>query len=337
MNSFDRLNIIIISIFLVFVSCKQNPSDQVANSPLEQLNRSIQKEPKNPNLYVQRSEYYSEHQQFESAIQDLVQAIRLDSLDSRYYQLLSDRYLDLGDGFNARITLERVLRLFPDDVPSILQLAKLQLILKDYSAATRNLQRAKALDPFSAYVEYLRGMLFLDQEKIAAAKKAFQAAVELDDQKTDAWIALGEIGSISDDPQTIFYYDNALRLDPNNILALHSKAYYIQQLDSLDLAIDLYSRVYDIDSSYTPSIFNKGILLLDQNKLNAAEKQFRLLTKIDPQMIIAHYYLGISLEKQNRLKEALIAYQQTLRIDSEYFRGQEAVKDLTRILRTQNK
>ncbi len=300
---------------------------------LATLTQAIQSKASDSETYVKRAEYYSSVGQVQNAINDISQAIVLDSLNSEYYRTLSDYYLELPDGFNAKITMEKALRLFPQEIKNALKLAKISLILKDYDGTTRNLQHAKSLDPFSAEVEYLRGLFFLDKDRMGPAKVAFQAAVELDDQHLESWLVLGELSSLADNPETVLYYDNALRLDPQNISALHSKAFYIQNHDSIQQAIDLYNQVYELDPTYTPSLFNKAILLLEQDHTAEAKALFKKCTVLNENMIIAFYYYGICLEKQDSLKEAIAQYQQTIRLDSEYFRGQEAVKDVTRILR----
>ncbi len=326
--------LLLFTVLWSFTSCKLDKKNSTEESPILRLNRQIAAEPDNPDLYIQRAEYLRRQNKIDEAIQDMGSALSIDSLVPEYYQLLSDLYIDKGDGFNARITLERALSLFPENIDNILKLAKMQLVLRDYKAASTSLQRAKALDPFNAEVEYTRGLFFLDQDKQEAAKKAFQAAVELDDQHVAAWLALGDLGMDMDDPLTRSYFDNALRIDPENIHVLHAKAFYIQQFDSLDQAIRLYQKVYALDSTYIPSIFNRAILYLDLQKIEQAKKLFRRCIEIDDQMIEAYYYLGICLEKQDSLQSALRQYQQILSIDSEYYRAQEAVRDLTNTIRS---
>lgn len=324
---------ILILFCLVFlqISCNSDEKNKskVVNE-LEAMAEEIKLDSDNPELYIKRAEYYKLHKAYDEAIVDYHKAIELNDSDPTYFFDLADTHIDYLDVINARRTMDAVVDKFPNDVDARLKMARLLIILKEYDQVALHLQHAKVIDPYNAEIEYTRGIYFLDQDRADGAFKAFQAAVELDDQLIDGWLALGEIASNNKDDNAQVYFNNALNIEPDNIQALHAKAFYLQNINKIDDALENYTRINEIDSTYEWAYFNRAILLLERNQLDESERLFKVAIVNNPNMVEAFYYLGIIREKQKRYEEALRFYRDAAAIDPNYEKAIEAIEDLDR-------
>jgi tetratricopeptide (TPR) repeat protein len=333
---FFILRIILIGFIFQIISC-DSPEKEVKGPEIAiesedpviiGLTKAISENPENPEMYFERAKILNDRELYDPAIDDLQKAISLDSSKAEYYHLLSDTYLDYYKSGEALDVMEKVAEKFPNRIPSLLKLAELQLILKQYDASFFTVQKIMNQDKQNAEGFFMMGMIYRAQGDNDRAINSFQSAVELDPEIVDAWIILGDLFADKDFKIAERYYDNAIRLDPENLQAYHAKAFYLQNSDRVSEAIDLYKEINVRDPQYADAYLNTGILYLDQDSLNQAFEHFDILVKIDPQNYLGYYYRGIARMFNGDKVGARADLNQALKFNSTFEKAEIALREL---------
>lgn len=331
-NTFSFVTTFAIALFLMF-SCKnERPSqvkaDSVGDEVYEELTQQILNDSLNHNLFFERGNYLYSQENYDGAIKDLIKAINLDSMQHQYYHVLSDVCLDYYRSKEAIQTMERCVALFPERIPSLLKLSELYYILKQYEESLATCNTILSIDKQEPEAYFMMGMNFREQNDIGRAINAFQTSTELNPELTDAWIILGQLFELKENPIAIDYLNSAVNVDPQNINALHSKAFYLQNNGKMLEAIQLYRTIGTIDKNYIDAYLNSGILYLNLDSLDQAYEQFNILTAIEPQNHIGFYYRGQVLEMKGQVDQAKKDYQTSINLNSENIRAKKALENL---------
>src|SRR5688572_30579421 len=158
------------------------------DAAIDALTQSIQSTPNDPELYLQRSQIFYERQAYDQAIQDLANAMRIDSMNLRAHHLLADVYLDSYQSARALQTMQRAAFLYPDSINTKLKLSEFQLILKQYDGALNTIADIMKIRPGDPEALFMLGMIYKDQGKTELAIGAFQSAVERNPDMSEAWV-----------------------------------------------------------------------------------------------------------------------------------------------------
>lgn len=314
---------------LFLISCtnhaEQNSSKKTR---LDSLNQQISVNPANAALYYNRGLYFFSQESYKNSISDLIKAVQLDSLNGQHYFLLSDAYLYDLQSRKAVETLEKYIGLKPGDIEALLKLTKLQYTLQQYDMALFTVNEVFKTDLQNAEALFLLGAIFRAKGDQNAAINALKSAVEMDPEIIDAWVLLGDLLAENEDSEALIYYDNALAIDSENITALHSKAFYLQNHNRISDAIVLYEKIHVIDSSYAEAYLNAGILHLELKQYDEALFEFNQLIGRYPELSPAYYYRAIGHELKGDNTAALDDYRTSLRLDSSFQKAAEAIEAL---------
>lgn len=314
---------------LLLIGCKGDPPQPApaqGSDLVQQLTQQINADQADADLYYQRSRAYYDNQQYAAAVSDAEQAIALDSLQPRYYHLLSDARLDNLDSRGALRVMDDASRLFSDRLPTLLKLAELQFILRQYEAALGTINHIFYLEKADPETFYMLGLILHETGEKERALNVLKEAVDRDPDLVDAWLLLGSIAEEVEDPLAKTYYENAVRLSPSNSAAKHTLAYYVQNNGDMPGAIDLYKQIIVADPQYGPAFLNMGVLYTSLDSLTLALEQFDILNKIQPQDPVPYYYKGIVYEEMGNIEGAREQYTIALRLNAGYEQARAALE-----------
>lgn len=305
-------------------SAEQSKTLSSEEPTIQKLTAAIEQEPNNPELYAQRGALFYEQENYDEGIADLSKAIQLDSMQPQYYHLLADMYLDYYRSRLALHTMQLAASKFPKRIPTLLKLAEFQLILKQHNDALFTLERIRVIDPQNSEMFFMFGNVFKDMGRPEQAINAYQSCVENDPENIDAWIELGKLIAEKKPAAAERYFDNALRVDSNNVAALHAKAYYLSnQKNDLNGALKLYKKINTIDPQYTDGYYNAGLLYLDMDSFQQAYRSFDLAVRMAPTFAEGYYHRGVAAELMGNADQAISDYENVLRFDPD-FKGAKA-------------
>lgn len=302
-----------------------------ANPDLAEMNILLQADPNNDSLYYQRAKVYYNLEAYDEALKDLNHAISIDSMRPAYYHLLADVFLDYGRPNDSRRAIE-VLKLaakrFPGRIPTLLKLSEFQLIVKQHSDALGTLNQVLQIDPQNAEAFFMAGRVALDKGDTTAAVASFQKSVKINADNADAWIFLGRIFSNKDNPVAVQYFDNALRVDTNNVDARQDLGMFYKRRGEFDKAFKEYRDIIIRNPDYSDAYFDMGMIYLELDSLDKAYNNFDIAIKTDPIFVKAYYWRGVTSEKQGNLPSALVDYKQASGMSPDYQEAKEAKERL---------
>jgi len=327
-------NILLFSLVgLFFIQCKPKADETNAIGPtgdpvIDAISQDIKQHPDDANLYLKRAQIFYDNKAYDQAISDLANVMKLDSTNLRAHHLLADVYMDHNQSAMALKTMQRAAALYPDSIETKLKLTEFQLILKQYDGAMHTLADIMKIRPGDPEALYMLGMVYRDQGKTDLAIGAFQSAVERNPDMVEAWIILGDLMDRTHNPLAIQYFDNAIRVAPNNIEALHAKAYYLQNNNKVEEALAIYKQIHAINPQYPEAYLNTAILQLYRDSLDAAMKELTILKNIDPTNAAAWFYIGKVHQFRGEKDAAKASFEQALKLDDKYDQARDALQEL---------
>lgn len=174
--------------------------------------------------YTVRGYVWLEKTQYEIAIADFTEALRLDSKNAKAYEGRANARLArlraatavLEDRFRARLIF------LDDNHPDVVSLKKYAQseggqILDDY-------QRALAIEPSNPAAFVRSGTAWLFKEELGRALGCLDEAIRLDPKSSTAYLVRSRVWYEKDNQnKALADLDTALKLDPRNIEALQSR------------------------------------------------------------------------------------------------------------------
>ncbi len=295
---------------------------------IAELSAEISAQPRKAELYAQRARLYFDGGGYDEAISDLTIALQIDSANLGYHHALADVYLKYFRSRLALRTLERAHQLDPADIETLLRLSEVQLTLKQYDDALASADQAIGLNGRNPEAFFLLGRIMKEQGDTSRAINSFQEAVELDPELTDAWINLGMLHAAVDGKRALEFYDAAIASDRYDVLPVHAKADYLRDRDDLNGAIALYRETTRMDRQYSAGYFNAGLLLMEQDSVESAYREFDITLKNDPLHVRAYFFRGYAAELLGRTDQARADYKSALKMAPDYALPQEGMARL---------
>lgn len=324
--------IFFLSAIVAFASCSTKETQEEAivkkndsileklNSPeLKAINELLLKESDNDSLYNQRARIYIGLKQFDEAIGDALRAIKLDSTKAKYLVTLADVYFATNKTKYSKETLEATIKKFPENTEALLKLAELFYLVRQYENAITNINKALKIDENMANAYYLKGSVFKEMGDTAKAISSLQTAIEQDNKFFDAFLDAGILYAARKNPLAFEYYDNALRLRPNNENVLFAKAKLLQDLNKTDESVALYKEILAKNNSHADALYNMGAISLNKKKnINEAIDYFSKAIAVNPQYTEAYFARGASFELMKDVDNAKADYNMCLQITPNY-------------------
>lgn len=312
---------------------KENTSNNINQdsipSDLATLNKKISDNPKDAESYNKRATYYVLNKDIENALRDINQALQIDPKNSSYLRTLSDIYFSMGKVEKCRETLFKAMEINPTDNEAILKFSELLFYLKEYQKVLDYTSKALKNDENIAKAYFIKGMTFKEIGDTVKAVKSFQIAVEKNQDYYDAYMQLGLLFSIANNPLAIDYFNNALNINPKSIEAYYGLAMFYQENEQEKKAIDIYKNIIKLDPKDKRPYYNIGYInLVYLKKYDEAITYFDEALKYDPAYSEAYYNRGLANELSGNKKSAISDYKKALEIKTNY---DKAIKALNRL------
>jgi tetratricopeptide (TPR) repeat protein len=320
-------------LFIAFgIGCSNKKSyvltDSVKNSA-EQLTELIKQHPDDANLYYNRASLYMKKGDSGSALNDMLNAVRIDSSKSEYFLFLGDIYFSKLFIAQAVSSFQKSAELDPKNIAAELKLAELFLYLKQYQQCLDHADNALRIDKTNAKAYFIKGFMYKETKDTARAISSFQTAVEQNPNYFDSYIQLGNLLAQKKNSLALSYYDHALQIKKDDPEALYGKAMYYQGNDSVETAEKIYQKILEANPDYKEALFNLGyIALLYRNDYKNAVEYFNAVARLDTNDVRAYYNRGLTFEQMKQKDLAETDYRTALRKSPDYELAKEGLKRL---------
>ncbi|MGB3798271.1 MAG: tetratricopeptide repeat protein, partial [Lewinella sp.] len=190
------------------------------------------------------------------------------------------------------------------------------------------LNQAVRIDPRNPEAYYLLSQVFAETGDTVRALNSAEEATQINPDMIDAYLLLGELQAAQGNPRAEEYYDAAVDINPEDVIAIHARADYYRDQGNLDRAIAEYRRTSTIDRQYVAGNFNAGLLLMEQDSLQRAYSEFNITIMNDPIHIRAYFYRGYASELMGDPDAARRDYETALRMAPDFTLAQEGLERL---------
>ncbi len=287
------------------------------NNEIEKWSKAIEKDPQNAELYYNRGMVYKAMQKDTLAIMDFQKSTQLDSTVAKYFSAVGDLMFEHKDVSGSVVWFEKALALNPNDEKAHLKMAKLFLFIEEYPKAFIEINTVLRVNVYNAEAYFLKGMCYKSMQDTNRAISSFQTAVQNDPKYVDAYMQLGLIYQAKNDKLSLKYFENAFKSDTSNLEPVYAQAMFWQNQNQFEEAKNVYRRMVTINRAYPKSYYNMGWVLMQQDSMEKAIRQFTIAIENKPDYADAYYNRGICNESLNKFQEALDDYNQALSFNNE--------------------
>ncbi len=300
------------------------------NSPeLKAVNAELINAPGNADLYNKRARIYLGLKQINEAGLDAKRAIEMDSTKALFYLTLVDVYYAQNNTRSAKDLLELTGKKFPDNVEALLKLSELYFLVRQYQKGIDYVNKALKIDEHLAKAYYIKGSIYRESGDTAKAISSLETAVEQDNQYVDAFYDLGIMYAARKNPIAFDYYNNALKINANNMDALYARAKLLQDLGKIEEAITEYKNIIKKNPQCEICYYNLGAVYLTIKKDNKlALEQFTKAIEIKPDYIEAYFARAYTYTGLKDKVSAKADYNMCLKIQPNYEAAVEAINEL---------
>ncbi|XP_026058254.1 transmembrane and TPR repeat-containing protein 3-like isoform X1 [Carassius auratus] len=174
-----------------------------------------------------------------------------------------------------------------------------------------------------AYIS--RGELLLKMNKPSEAKDAYLRALELDHTNADLWYNLAIVNIEMKDPsEALRNFNRALDLNPRHRLALFNSALLMQESGEAKFRPEANRRFLTYvkeEPDDANGYFNLGMLAMDANVNEEAERWMREAIRLQPGFRSALFNLALLYSQSQRELDALPVLEELLRYHPEHVKG----------------
>src|SRR5262249_48045570 len=107
-------------------------------------------------------------------------------------------------------------------------------------------------------------------------------------------------------------YNRALRLRPNDAVAINNRGVVLQQLQRFEEGLASYERAIALKPDFVDALYNRGATLQALRRFEDALGSYNRALALRPEHAAALHNRGIILHELKRFEDALASYQQAL-------------------------
>lgn len=301
------------------------------NVEITKWTQDIEKEPNKAELYYNRGLAYKKNKLDSLAVKDFEKSTQLDSTVAKYFSAVGELMFEHKDVSGSVKWFEKALALNPNDEKAHLKMAKLFLFIEEYPKAFVEINTVLRSNVYNPEAYFLKGMCYKSMKDTNKAISSFQTAVQNDPKYADAYIQLALIYQAKNNTIALNYFENAYKSDTNNIEPIYAQAMFWQNQNKFAEAKQVLKRIVLRDRSYPKSYYNMGWMLMQEDSIEKAMRQFDIAIQNKPDYADAYFNRGLCKEILKQNNEALEDYKQALSFDAE---NQQYLQAETRILST---
>lgn len=188
------------------------------------------------------------------------------------------------------------------------------------------------------YDLYYEGVKYLDEGNNQQALIAFEQSTKIQPDFAEGWHARGNVfANLGRHKEAIASYDQAIKFDPNLHNSWFERGISYSRLRQPQQALSSYRKATEIAGNFAEAWHNSGRILYDQNRLPEALRAFNMAIAGEPlrggiDRYESLFGKSVTLFALKRYPEARVAVNETLRLNSN-FKGAIALRDRLKNIR----
>ncbi|QDL11815.1 hypothetical protein DP114_31470 [Brasilonema sennae CENA114] len=279
-------------------------------------NQAIKLDPNDAQAYNNRGISYFYKKDNNRAIADYNQAIKLDPNYAEAYNNRGNSYGNKKDDDRAIADYNQAIKLDPNLAQAYYNRGYSYANKKDYDGAIADYNQAIKLDPNYAHVYYNRGLSYFYKKDYDGAIADYNQAIKLDPNYAQAYNNRGNsYGNKKDDGRAIADYNQAIKLDPNYAQAYYNRGNLYGNKKDDGRAIADYNQAIKLDPNLAQAYYNRGLSYVNKKDYDRAIADYNQAIKLDPNYAEAYYNRGLSYFYKKDYDGAIADYNQAIKLD----------------------
>ena len=326
---------LIVSLLItILFSCNEEQSfDPLKQPPYDKITDSIQKEPKNADLYYRRGILLYGNDQALFAERDLRKAWDVSPKEAYALSLVTIYRQTHPD--TAIAFIQEALKKLPGSVALQIGLARGYQQKGDTEAALKICDDIISKFPGQLDALVLKSELLKQQNKTREAIAVLETAYSYAPDDVELVHTLAFDYADSKDRKALTLSDSLIAADLSQRHAepFYFKGLYYENIGNYSLAIKFFDEAISRDYYFIDAYMDKGQCYYEQKKYGEAMKTFRLATTVSPTYAQAYYWLGKTGEAMGEKQEAKLDYQRAYGLDKSMKEAREAADRLEKDLK----
>ncbi len=232
---------------------------------------------------------------------------------------------------NTENNLKQSILKYPDSTLLVENLAQYYQEQGNYESAINTIAQKAETDNQNHRWYNMMGWLYYEMDDTTKAITNYEKAIDLypDPQYV---ISLGALYAGRGNPQALAMADALLMADKANVTKEGNfiKGLYYDAIGDKKQAISYYDKCLAESYSFVNAYLQKGLALIDLNKMPEALEAFNKGIAVQNNFPEAYFYKGYVLEQMKKPEEAKDAYAKALLYDSQYTEATNALNRLNK-------
>ncbi|MCO1600367.1 tetratricopeptide repeat protein [Desulfosporosinus nitroreducens] len=292
---------------------------QEARGYLEQLESDSDEDISEKNYLL--SKCYLGQALIPQAKEKIEQAILKKPQNAKYWDLLADCYLELGDWREAIKALDNSMRAAPQNAETNYRMGMIYSFHEEYHEALRCFQGCCQLRPREFLYWEMKAEMHLLLEQLKDACNSYERALryggtpDLAARLAYCYVQNGEI------KKGIQYYKYTLKYEPDHYDSLSNLAAVYQNLGRSQEALTLLERAKNIYPKDPILLNNLAFTLVHQGRTRKASEYYREALELTPDHPLILYNLSVCLTRKGNWQEGIDLINQLLKIEPNHSAG----------------
>jgi predicted O-linked N-acetylglucosamine transferase (SPINDLY family) len=254
--------------------------------------------------------------EFDAALLHLEQAVKLAPEQMTFVINLAMMLADMGDTDRAGKTLEAALTRHPGHAEGLLAYVQVMVRARNFGQAIAAARAAVSFHPGLARAHHNLGIALVKSGRPTEAITAFQDATKCDPAFTDAWLNLGvaqkESGDLAAAEAT---YLHCLTLSPGDATIYNNLGNVFSNLKRADDALAAFKKALEIDPNYEDAKTNLAMAVRDAGDIDQALAILAAAVAGNPTRPTLLNIYGNTLRQAERHDEAIEVLQKAVALD----------------------
>jgi tetratricopeptide (TPR) repeat protein len=233
-----------------------------------------------------------------------------------YYNLSAGLLLTVGRVDNARVAIDKALKLDPRDATAYALRSVIAITQNEHEKALDFARKATDLDPQSPTAQVALSYAYQATFKIEKARDSVKKAVILDSENALAWARLAEL------ELSLGYLDKALAavqkakdLDPNVARTQTVLGFANLTLINIEEAKTAFEKAIEFDPAAPLPRLGLGLAMIRKSDLDEGTKELETAAILDPDNSLIRSYLGKAYFEQKRIDLARMEFATAKELD----------------------
>ena len=240
--------------------------------------------PQTAGTFLDRGLLFLNRKDWDLAIEDFTEAIRLDPNNAMVYICRGVAYGDKGDYDRAIADHSQAIRLDPNYASAYNNRGNAYYNKGDYDRAIADCNQAIKLDPNYALAYFNRGVAYGNKGDYDRAMADYNQSIKLDPNNTYAYNNRGVVYKDKGDyDRAIADFTQAITLDPNYAMCYANRGEAYRMKSQYDAAIKDFDAVIRLNSSYDAYAYaSRGVAYSEKGQKNQAIADLERAIQLDP-------------------------------------------------------